>query len=191
MTVGGATSCTETSNGFSLVAGVIIACDASCKKCSGTSSNACTECYDGTTLNGGQCSGCTDSFATDCLKVNNAFSTACVDGYTTTFYSSEGSVTSGGTCRACAPNCHKCDSAGPTKCDSNQCYDGFVQIFGTTNCTKCLGGCPTCSGSDPNICTSCPTGQYIVSTGGCGVCSSSCLTCSGSATTCTSCNVGF
>lgn len=125
------------------------------------------------------------------MRVNSGFSTSCIDGYTTSFYLAGGVLSSGGTCRACASNCHKCDTVGPGLCDSNQCYDGFVQILRTNNCTQCLGACPTCSSSDPNICTSCPTGQYLTATSSCQLCSSTCLTCSGSASTCTSCNVGF
>lgn len=113
-----AVSCTTTVDGYSLVGGSIVSCFPTCKKCSGTTSIDCTECYQGTSLYGGSCSSCSDPNAADCLNTNSGFATSCIDGYTGTFYTTGSTIVTGGVCRACASNCHKCDVSGPAKCDS-------------------------------------------------------------------------
>jgi hypothetical protein len=120
-TVGGSTSCTLTKDGFSLIAGVIINCHPNCKSCLGTTSSDCETCYEGTTFEGGRCTGCTDPNALECLSSNVGFSTLCIPGFTPTFYNSGGVVVDGGTCNACSDFCLKCDSTGPTNCDLGEC----------------------------------------------------------------------
>ena len=94
--------CTETKAGFSIVSGLIVKCDASCKTCAGTTSSLCLSCYFGKALNGGTCTDCTDANALTCLSSNAAYSTLCKTGYSATFYVSKGVVTGGGSCFACS-----------------------------------------------------------------------------------------
>ena len=165
------------------MAGNILKCDPSCKSCSGTTLSDCLSCYQGTTLQGNQCISCTDSNALSCLPFNLAFSTSCIQGYTAAFHST------GGTCQACALNCKKCDQNGPGKCDSSWCFEGFVQLAGTTNCTACFGGCASCNSNDLSVCTSCGVGQYV-SNGICSSCGNNCVTCS-SGSICVTCSDGW
>lgn len=172
------------------MAGAIILCDSSCKTCSGRTAKNCTSCYMGS-LNGGVCTACNDNNALDCLPSGPAFASHCASGYTSAFYTSSIMiVVMGGRCMACINNCHKCDITGPRNCDLNECYMGFVQIRGTTNCTQCPGGCPSCSTDDPNVCLFCPSGQHTTIAGGCMPCAINCKACTDNST-CTKCNNGY
>jgi hypothetical protein len=184
--------CTTAEDGYSIVGGVIIVCDSSCKACSGNSSTSCTACYSSLVLVGGSCKTCADPHAITCLPGNPAYSLTCTEGFTAAFVTL-GNTTIGGVCVACADNCIQCDASGPGKCDKGKCSVGFVKIVGTQNCTACLGGCPSCSCYNPGQCLSCLDGQYWDSSSSkCQPCDSSCKTCTSSSNTnCTSCQTGY
>lgn len=184
-------SCTSAKDGYSIVLGIILPCDPSCKTCSGSTSSSCTSCYFGKALKGGSCIACTDSNALTCLSTNADYSLTCKSGYTSTYTSiSGGSQQTGGVCRACSSFCDKCDNSGAGNCDKGHCFPGFVRFTNTPNCTACFSGCATCTTSNLNECLSCPAGQYL-SNSQCLACTSPCATCSGSATTCSSCISGY
>jgi hypothetical protein len=171
------------------VAGTLIKCDTTCKSCSGKTASDCLTCYQGQALNGGQCQGCTDPNALTCLPTNVGFVSVCKLGYSSAFYIVNGTVQNGGTCQPCGLNCLKCDQNGPGTCDLNKCFEGYVQLSGTTNCSACFGGCPQCSTSDLSFCLRCPTGQFGAN-GVCTPCGATCATCTNS-TDCATCAIGL
>ena len=135
--------CLSASRGFVLVDGIVHKCDDNCKTCSDSPDSTgvysiCLSCHSGYNLIDGVCLKCTGSFATKCRKRDQAYSTACIPGYTAT----------GGTCQACAANCISCDGSGAGNCDNNGCVTGFFNSQQFPTCNKCFGGCLIC-GSNP------------------------------------------
>ena len=169
--------------------GTIVVCDINCKTCSGATSSDCTSCYYGKALAGGICGSCTDTNAVSCLETDAGYSTSCIPGFTSAFYTdSTGTKQQGGTCRACSLFCLKCDQNGPGNCDSGNCIAGYAQLINTVNCTACFGGCPKCSPTNPSFCEQCPAGQYGAN-GVCTACMSTCATCA-DGTSCATCITG-
>jgi len=41
------------------------------------------------------------------------------------------------------------------------CNDGYTNLVGTKNCTKCYGGCKNCNSADPSMCTSCSSSDFL------------------------------
>lgn len=187
--MGGSPKCTTADVGYSIIGGVLTKCDTTCKACSGTTSSDCTSCYDSFLISGGVCSSCSDPNALFCLSTNSGFAAICKIGYTAAYYTSGGSLQSGGTCRACSTHCKQCDINGPSNCDTGQCYTGYVVLSGTTNCTACFGSCSSCSTTDLSACSSCPIGQFLSGTS-CITCATNCDACT-SATLCTTCSSGY
>ena len=154
--------------------GSLVPCVAPCKTCVSTSATTCTSCFGASFVSGTSCVGCKDTFATSCPDDIN-YATGCITGYSPF----------NGACQACATNCLTCGSAGPDKCDT--CTEGYVVIFGTSNCTQCYGGCGSCAELNPGSCLTCPDGSYVdKNTSTCQSCSSVCITCT-SETVCLSC----
>lgn len=146
--------CTKAADGYSIVAGIVLKCHPNCKSCVSYLTNICTACYLGSVLRSGTCIACGDPNALLCSSLDVNYALVCKDGFTGGAYSTSAAIT-GGTCQACSAFCRSCLFNGPGNCDSNGCYSGSVQITGTTNCTKCFGGCVRCSASDPNSCIDC------------------------------------
>jgi len=112
----------------------------------------------------GDCSGCSDQNALTCY-VGGVYSLTCVPSYTAV----------SGVCKACASYCLSCNLNGPNTCDAGQCIDGYVNLVGTNNCTKCYGGCSICNPINPGICFSCANSKYMdLATSTCKSCSSNC-----------------
>jgi len=68
-------------DGYSFdITGNIIKCSSTCLTCSISNAALCTSCFGSSYLEGGQCAGCTDSFALTCPN-NILYSTSCISGY--------------------------------------------------------------------------------------------------------------
>ncbi|XP_004862586.1 proprotein convertase subtilisin/kexin type 5 isoform X3 [Heterocephalus glaber] len=167
-------------------------CGENCKTC--TESHNCTECRDGLSLQGAQCS------------------VTCEDGW----------YFSGQDCQPCHRFCATCAGAGADGCIN--CTEGYfmeegrcVQScsisyyldhsaeHGYKSCKRCDTSCLTCNGPGFKNCTSCPSGylldlgvcqlgaickdgEFIDEHGCCQVCDASCAKCQGpTQEECTSC----
>ncbi|XP_046958233.1 proprotein convertase subtilisin/kexin type 5 isoform X1 [Lynx rufus] len=169
-------------------------CSENCKTC--TEFHNCTECRDGLSLQGSQCS------------------ITCEDGQ----------YFNGQDCQPCHRFCATCAGAGATGCIN--CTEGYfmedgrcVQACSTSyyldhssehgykSCKKCDASCLTCNGPGFKNCTSCPSGylldlgtcqmgaickdgEYIDEHGHCQICDASCAKCWGlTQEDCTGCPV--
>ncbi|XP_078293059.1 proprotein convertase subtilisin/kexin type 5 isoform X2 [Panthera onca] len=169
-------------------------CSENCKTC--TEFHNCTECRDGLSLQGSQCS------------------ITCEDGQ----------YFNGQDCQPCHRFCATCAGAGATGCTN--CTEGYfmedgrcVQACSTSyyldpssehgykSCKKCDASCLTCNGPGFKNCTSCPSGylldlgtcqmgaickdgEYIDEHGHCQICDASCAKCWGpTQEDCTGCPV--
>ena len=179
--------CLKAKDGYSIVSGVLVKCDPSCRACVSTTTTVCTDCYPGYYLLSGACTVCNQNSQTlRCSSEEPSYAVLCKAGYTATYNS--GGI--GGVCRACASYCNKCDQNGPGKCDDGHCQKGSVKLQGTDNCTLCVNGCPDCSSHDPTSCTSCGVRRYSDANSVCQTCPDGCHTCT-SATSCQSCIRGY
>ena len=163
----------------------MVKCHPNCLTCASYLVSICTSCYPGSVLKSGTCVSCVDPNALLCSSLDPSYALVCRQGYTGGAYSTSSAIT-GGTCQPCASFCSSCFFNGPGQCDSNGCTKGTVQITGTTNCTKCFGGCVKCAQGDPNVCLDCGARRYMNSGGTCMSCPAGCQGCT-SATVCSSC----
>ena len=182
------------------VAQACVACDSSCKTCSGAATTNCLSCDTG--------------------KYLLASNSSCVSCNANGYYQD----TSTQTCKSCDTSCQTCTDSSATDCLScytgtylltfnNTCIscnvNGYYQDTSTQTCEVCEASCKTCSGPDSSNCLSCHSGKYLLaqnsscvdcntngyfidsSTQTCKACDSSCKTCNGPASSnCLSCSSG-
>ncbi|ELU16806.1 hypothetical protein CAPTEDRAFT_205275 [Capitella teleta] len=79
---------------------------------------------------------------------------------------------------ACAANCEQCNSAGPGKCDNDQCEDGYV-VDESGKCARCADFCSKCSVEKESLCDAnkCLTGYCRNDDKICVDCPDNCKTC--------------
>ncbi|KAL6114118.1 pcsk5 [Pungitius sinensis] len=186
-------------DGFYLVndSNICRRCPENCKKC--TTSNICTECKPGMSLQGNKCQMTCDpgtyynGHRRNCEPCHRACATCagtgieactkCADGYlledwrcvltcSTGYYLSEQTSDNGQvqrSCKKCDHSCYECSGAGER------------------NCSSCVGGYNLEAGACV-VSTICKDGQYMSRHGSCHLCDVTCLQCTGpNSEDCTSC----